>query len=58
MDKHVNQSGSKGGKRQVNEEEAPQYEETEADFAPGIGSDMEPMNGEPVPPEGLDKEDL
>lgn len=43
---------------QVNEREAPQYQETEADFAPGIGNDTEPMNGEPIPPEGLSDDDL
>lgn len=43
---------------QVNEREAPQYQETEADFAPGVGNDTEPMNGEPIPPEGLSEDDL
>jgi hypothetical protein len=58
MDKKVSQSGVKGGRRQGNENEAPQYEEIEADFLPGIGSDLEPMNGEPVPPEGLSEEEI
>lgn len=45
--------------RQLNEDKAPQYEETEGpDEQLGVGSDLEPMNGQPVPPEGIKEKDL
>ena len=49
--------GRNGG-RQLNEQHAPQNQETEDDFRLGIGSDLKPLNGEPVPPEGLGKDGL
>lgn len=64
------QTGQKGGKssfvkslrinrnRQINEEDAPQNQDTEQDYQVGIGSDLKPMNGEPVPPEGINPDDL
>ena len=56
MDDKDQVKGQKGGYRQINEQHAPQNQETEADFMPGIGSDLKPLNGEPVPPEGFGKE--
>ncbi len=44
--------------RQINEEETPENQETEADYQPGIGSDLKPMNGGPIPAEGIHEEDL
>lgn len=56
------QEGNKGGatqgsfsSQQINEDQAPQNQITEGpDEMPGIGSDLKPNNGNPIPPEGLE----
>lgn len=57
-DMDTKNQGKKGGQRQLNEQQAPQYQETEADEQVGIGNDTLPMNGEPVPPEGISEDDI
>ena len=44
--------------RQLNEDEAPENQETEADYQLGVGSDLKPLNGSPIPPEGIKEKDL
>ena len=55
-------TGLKGGmthgsiqSSQINEDHATQNQITEGpDALPGIGSDLKPNNGDPIPPEGLE----
>jgi hypothetical protein len=57
------EQGHKGGaathgsirSSQINEDHAPQNQLTEGpDEMPGIGSDLKPNNGSPIPAEGLE----